>query len=43
MLHELDTVLEVPDLSLRLPLAELCADTDAAPLRVMPPFLQSSC
>ncbi len=37
LLHEPGSVLEIPDLGLRLPLAELYDDTDVASLRVTPP------
>ncbi len=36
LLHELGSVLEIPDPGLRLPLAELFDDTDVAPLRLTP-------
>lgn len=39
LLHEPDSVLDIPDLGLRLPLAELYDDTDVAPLRVTPSAL----
>ena len=36
LLSEPADVLEIPDLGLRLPLAELYDDTDVAPLRATP-------
>lgn len=39
LLSEPADMLEIPDLGLRLPLAELYDDTDVAPLRVTPPLL----
>ncbi|AWM34478.1 Uma2 family endonuclease [Hymenobacter nivis] len=39
LLSELADVLEIPDLGLRLPLAELYDDTDVAPLRMTPSLL----